>query len=333
MTIRVGINGFGRIGMLTTKALMRSGDLEVVAVNDVMPMESLSLLFERDSTHGIWHEDVSFDGNILRVGEREMKTFSEREPSRIPWGDVDVDIVVESSGRFTSGEAAAGHLEGGAKKVIVSAPAKGADATFIYKVNHESYDPELHHVVSNASCTTNCIVPMAKVLQDNFGIESGYMTTCHAYTNDQSLLDAAHRDPRRARGAAQSIIPTSTGAARVVGLIFPALRGRVDGMALRVPIPDGSITDFVAQVGREASVEEVNAAFERAAEGEMKDILEYSEAPLVSSDIVGNPASCIFDSALTMSVGRTVKVLGWYDNEWGFSNRTADLVRYIGRRL
>jgi glyceraldehyde 3-phosphate dehydrogenase len=333
MTIRVGINGFGRIGMLTTKALMRSGNIEVVAVNDVMPMGSLSLLFERDSTHGIWHEDVSFDGNILRIGEREIKTFSEREPKNIPWGDLGVDVVVESSGKFTNREAAAGHLEGGAKKVIVSAPAKGADATFIYKVNHESYDAQRHHVISNASCTTNCIVPMAKVLQDNFGIESGYMTTCHAYTNDQSLLDAAHKDPRRARGAAQSIIPTSTGAARVVGLIFPELLGRVDGMALRVPIPDGSITDFVAQVGREASVEEVNAAFKRAAEGEMKEILEYSEAPLVSSDIVGNPASCIFDSQLTMSVGRTVKVLGWYDNEWGFSNRTADLVRYIGGRL
>jgi glyceraldehyde 3-phosphate dehydrogenase len=333
MTIRVGINGFGRIGMLTTKAAMHSGDIEVVAVNDVMPMESLSLLFERDSTHGIWHENVSLDGNILHIGEREIKTFSEREPKNIPWGDLGVDIVVESSGKFTSREAAAGHLEGGARKVIVSAPAKGADATFIYKVNHETYDPERHHVVSNASCTTNCIVPMAKVLQDNFGIESGYMTTCHAYTNDQSLLDAAHRDPRRARGAAQSIIPTSTGAARVVGLIFPELRGRVDGMALRVPIPDGSITDFVAQVGRETSAEEVNAAFERAAEGPLKEILDYSEAPLVSSDIVGNPASCIFDSQLTMSVGRTVKVLGWYDNEWGFSNRTADLVRYIGVRL
>jgi glyceraldehyde 3-phosphate dehydrogenase len=333
MTMRVGINGFGRIGMLTTKALMRSGDIEVVAVNDVMPMESLSLLFERDSTHGIWHEDVSFDGSILRTGEREIKTFSEREPSLIPWGGVGVDVVVESSGKFTSREAAAGHLAGGDKKVIVYSPAKGADATIIYKLNHESYDPERHHVVSNASCTTNCIVPMAKVLQDNFGVESGYMTTCHAYTNDQSLLDAAHKDPRRARGAAQSIIPTSTGAARVVGVIFPELLGSVDGMALRVPIPDGSITDFVAQVVRETSAEEVNTAFKQAAEGALKDILDYSEAPLVSSDIVGNPASCIFDSQLTMSVGRTVKVLGWYDNEWGFSHRTADLVRYIGGRL
>jgi glyceraldehyde 3-phosphate dehydrogenase len=246
---------------------------------------------------------------------------------------VGLAVVVESSGKFTSREATAGHLEGGAKKVIVSAPAKGADATFIYMVNHETYDPERHHVVSNASCTTNCIVPMAKVLQDNFGIESGYITTCHAYTNDQSLLDAAHRDARRARGAAQSIIPTSTGAARVVGLIFPELRGRVDGMALRVPVPDGSITDFVVQVSRETSAEEVNAAFKRAAEGTLKEILEYSDAPLVSSDIVGNSTSCIFDSQLTMSVGRTVKVLGWYDNEWGFSNRTADLVRYIGGRL
>ena len=333
MTIRVGINGFGRIGMLTTKALMRSEDTEVVAANDVMPMEGLSLLFERDSTHGIWHEDVSFDGNILRVGEREIKTFSEREPSRILWGDLGVDVVVESSGKFTSREAAAGHLEGGARKVIVSAPAKGADATFVYKVNHETYDPESHDVVSNSSCTTNCIIPMVKVLQDNFGIESGYMTTCHAYTNDQSLLDAAHKDPRRARSAPNNIVPTSTGAARTAGVIYPELQGKIDGMALRVPIPDGSITDFVARVSKETSVEEVNDAFLRAAEGEMKDILDYSEAPLVSSDIVGNPASCIFDSALTMSTGQNVKVFGWYDNEWGFSNRTVDLVRYIGERL
>src|SRR5215212_9331961 len=333
MAIRVGINGFGRIGMLTTKAAMRSEDIEVVAVNDVMPMESLALLFERDSTHGLWHEDVAFDGNILRIGEREIKTFSEREPARRPWGAVGVDVVVESSGKFTNREAAAGHLEGGAKKVIVSAPAKGADATFIYKVNHESYDPERHHVVSNASCTTNCIVPMAKVLQDNFGIESGYMTTCHAYTNDQSLLDAAHKDPRRARSAPQNIVPTSTGAARTAAVIYPELEGRIDGMALRVPVPDGSITDFVARVESEVSVEEVNAAFREAAEGELADILEYSEAPLVSHDIVGNPASCVFDSQLTMSTGQNVKVLGWYDNEWGYSCRTVDLARFMGESL
>ncbi|QYJ15145.1 Glyceraldehyde-3-phosphate dehydrogenase [Rubrobacter xylanophilus DSM 9941] len=333
MAVRIGINGFGRIGMLVAKAAMQRGDVEVVAVNDLMPMESLALLFKRDSTHGIWGEDVSLEGSVLRVGERQIKTFSEREPSGIPWGDVGADIVVESTGKFTSRDGAAGHLEGGAKKVVISAPAKGADATFVYKVNHETYDPQNHQVVSNASCTTNCIIPMVKVLQDNFGIESGFMTTCHAYTNDQSLLDAAHKDPRRARSAPNNIVPTSTGAARTAGVIYPELQGKVDGMALRVPVPDGSVTDFVAELSREASVEEVNEAFRRAAEGELSGILEYSEAPIVSQDIVGNPASCIFDAPLTMSTGRTVKVLGWYDNEWGYSNRTVDLVRYIGERL
>ncbi|BBL79401.1 glyceraldehyde-3-phosphate dehydrogenase [Rubrobacter xylanophilus] len=333
MAVRIGINGFGRIGMLVAKAAMQRGDVEVVAVNDLMPMESLALLFKRDSTHGIWDEDVSLEGSVLRVGERQIKTFSEREPSGIPWGEVGADIVVESTGKFTSRDGAAGHLEGGAKKVVISAPAKGADATFVYKVNHETYDPQNHQVVSNASCTTNCIIPMVKVLQDNFGIESGFMTTCHAYTNDQSLLDAAHKDPRRARSAPNNIVPTSTGAARTAGVIYPELQGKVDGMALRVPVPDGSVTDFVAELSREASVEEVNEAFRRAAEGELSGILEYSEAPIVSQDIVGNPASCIFDAPLTMSTGRTVKVLGWYDNEWGYSNRTVDLVRYIGERL
>ncbi len=333
MAVRVGVNGFGRIGMLFTKAAVTRGDIEVVAANDLMPFGSLANLFKHDSTHGIWDEDVSFDGNILRIGEREIKTFSEREPKNIPWGDLGVDVVVESSGVFTSRDAAAAHLEGGARKVVISAPAKGADATFVYRVNHESYDPHEHDVVSNSSCTTNCIIPMVKVLQDNFGIESGYMTTCHAYTNDQSLLDAAHKDPRRARSAPNNIVPTSTGAARTAGVIYPELQGKIDGMALRVPIPDGSITDFVARVSKETSVEEVNDAFLSAAEGELKDILDYSEAPLVSSDIVGNPASCIFDSALTMSTGQNVKVFGWYDNEWGYSNRTCDLVAYIGERL
>ena len=333
MAVRVGINGFGRIGMLAAKAAMQRGDVEIVAANDLAPMDALALLFKRDSVHGIWPEDVSLDGNTLHIGDREVKTFSERDPKNIPWGEVGADIVVESTGVFTSREGAAGHLEGGAKKVVVSAPAKGVDATFVYKVNHESYDPENHDVVSNSSCTTNCVVPMAKVLVDSFGMESAYMTTCHAYTNDQSLLDAAHKDPRRARSAPVNIVPTSTGAARTIGVIFPELQGKVDGMALRVPIPDGSITDFVANLPREVSVEEVNAAFKEAAEGELKDVLEYSEAPIVSSDIVGNPASCIFDSVLTMSSGKSVKILGWYDNEWGYSNRTIDLVRFIGESL
>ena len=335
MAVRVGINGFGRIGMLTAKAAIERSDddIEIVAINDLMPMKSLALLFKRDSVHGIWPEDVELDDNILRVGDREIKTFAERDPAQIPWGDVGADIVVESTGVFTDGEKAAAHIEGGAKKVVISAPAKNADATFVFKVNHESYDPQQHNVVSNASCTTNCIIPMVKVLQDNFGIESGYMTTVHAYTNDQSLLDAAHKDPRRARSAPNNVVPTSTGAARTAGVIYPELQGKVDGMAMRVPVPDGSITDFVAQISRETSADEVNDAFREAAEGELFGILEYSEAPIVSSDIVGNPASCIFDSPLTMANGGSVKVLGWYDNEWGYSNRTVDLVQYIGERL
>ncbi len=333
MAVRVGINGFGRIGMLVAKAAMRRGDVEIVAVNDLAPMEGLALLFKRDSTHGIWDEDVSMNGTIMRIGEREIKTFSERDPAQIPWGDVGADVVVESTGVFTDRDGAAKHLEGGAKKVIISAPAKGVDATFVYKVNHESYDPEAHQVVSNASCTTNCIIPMIKVLQDNFGIESGYMTTVHAYTNDQSLLDAAHKDPRRARSAPNNIVPASTGAARTAAVIYPELQGKVDGMAMRVPVLDGSITDFVAQLSRDASVEDVNGAFQRAATGELQDILEYSDAPLASSDIIGNPASCVFDSKLTMSNGRTVKVLGWYDNEWGYSSRTVDLAAFIGGQL
>jgi len=335
VAVRMGINGFGRIGMLTAKAAIERSDddIEIVAINDLMPMESLALLFKRDSVHGIWPEDVELDGNILRVGDREIKTFAERDPAQIPWGDVGADIVVESTGVFTNGEKAAAHIEGGARKVVISAPAKNVDATFVFKVNHESYDPQQHNVVSNASCTTNCIIPMVKVLQDNFGIESGYMTTVHAYTNDQSLLDAAHKDPRRARSAPNNVVPTSTGAARTAGVIYPELQGKVDGMAMRVPVPDGSVTDFVARLNGEASVDEVNDAFRQAASGELSGILEYSEAPIVSSDIVGNPASCIFDSPLTMSNGNSVKVLGWYDNEWGYSNRTVDLVQYMGDKL
>jgi glyceraldehyde 3-phosphate dehydrogenase len=320
--------------MLTAKAAMQSGnDVEIVAVNDLAPMDGLALLFKRDSVHGIWPGEVSVEGNILRVDDKEIKTFSERDPAQIPWGDVGADVVVESTGVFTDRDGAAKHLEGGAKKVVISAPAKGVDATFVYKVNHESYDPDNHQIVSNASCTTNCIIPMVKVLQDSFGIESGYMTTCHAYTNDQSLLDAAHKDPRRARSAPNNIVPASTGAARTAAVIYPELEGKIDGMALRVPVPDGSITDFVARCSRETSVEEVNSAFKEAAEGELAGILDYSDAPLVSSDIVGNPASCVFDSKLTMSTGQNVKILGWYDNEWGYSNRTVDLVRFVGEKL
>jgi glyceraldehyde 3-phosphate dehydrogenase len=333
LTVRIGVNGFGRIGMLVVKAAMqRNMDIEVVAVNDLMPMDSLALLFQRDSTHGIWPEKVSYENNVLRVGDKEIQTFAERDPSAIPWGDVGADIVVESTGVFTDRDGAAKHIAGGAKKVVISAPAKGVDGTFVYGVNHEDYDASSHEVISNASCTTNCIVPMVKVLQDNFGLESGFMTTCHAYTNDQSLLDAAHKDPRRARAAATSIIPTSTGAARAVGVVLPELEGKLDGISLRVPIPDGSITDLVAQVSSEPSADEVNAAFEEASSG-MEGVLEYSDAPLVSADIVGNAASCVFDSGQTMTNGRSVKVLGWYDNEWGYSNRTCDIVEFIGGKL
>jgi glyceraldehyde 3-phosphate dehydrogenase len=335
VAVRVGINGFGRIGLLTAKAAIERSDddIEIVAVNDLMPMESLALLFKRDTVHGIWPEDVKLDGNVLRVGDREIKTFAERDPAQIPWGDVGADIIVESTGVFTDGEKARAHIEGGAKKVVISAPAKNVDATFVFKVNHEDYDAEQHNVVSNASCTTNCIIPLVKVLQENFGIQSGYMTTVHAYTNDQSLLDAAHKDPRRARSAPNNIVPTSTGAARTAGVIYPELQGKVDGMSMRVPVPDGSITDFVARLDTEVSADDVNAAFKQAADGDLSGVLEYSEAPIVSSDIVGNPASCIFDSPLTMANGDSVKVLGWYDNEWGYSNRTVDLVQYIGENL
>ena len=333
MAVKVGVNGFGRIGMLFTKAAMERGDIEVVAVNDLVPFSSLANLFKHDSTHGVWHEDVNLDDSVLHVGDREIKTFSEKNPSDIPWGDLDVDVVVESSGVFTDGESAGQHLDGGAKKVVISAPAKGIDGTYIYDINHQNYDPESDNVISNGSCTTNCIVPMAKVLIEQFGMESGVMTTCHAYTNDQSVVDAAHKDPRRARAAAQNIIPTSTGAAKLVGVIYPELEGKIDGMALRVPVVDGSITDLTAQLSSEVSADDINAAFKEAADGELSHIMEYSEAPLVSSDIVGNPHSCIFDSGTTMSMGKTVKVLGWYDNEWGYSNRTCDLVAYVGESL
>ncbi|MDN5696723.1 MAG: type I glyceraldehyde-3-phosphate dehydrogenase [Rubrobacter sp.] len=334
MAVKIGINGFGRIGMMTAKAAIASGnDVEIVGINDLMPMESLALLFQRDSTHGIWDEKVSVEGDTLKIGNRQIKTFAEKDPASIPWGDLGADVVIESSGVFTDRASAAKHLDGGAKKVVISAPAKGVDATFVYDVNHESYDADNHHVVSNASCTTNCIIPLVTVLQENFGVESGYMTTVHAFTNDQSLVDAAHKDPRRARSAPSNIIPTSTGAAQLAGEIYPELKGKVDGMAMRVPVADGSITDFVAQLGQEVSADDVNAAFKKAAEGEMSHILEYSEAPIVSSDIVGNPYSCVFDSPLTMATGKTVKVLGWYDNEWGYSNRTVDLARYIGESL
>ncbi len=338
MTIRVGINGFGRIGRLFLRAaLAADADLEIVAVNDLTSPETNAHLLAFDSTHGRLRQPVRIDGSDLVIGDRRVRVLAERDPAALPWKDLGVEIVVESTGRFTSRTAAAAHLEAGASRVVISAPSKDADATFVMGVNDHTFDPVTHIVVSNASCTTNCFVPMVKVLDDAFGIAGGLMTTVHAYTNDQNLLDLTHSDLRRARAAATNIVPTTTGAARSTGMVLPSMGGRLDGVSLRVPVPDGSITDFTAAVRAEVGVEEVNAAFAHAASvAPLKGILEYSEEPLVSSDIVGNPASCIFDSALTMvqplGPGLTmVKVQGWYDNEWGYSNRLVDVTAMVGR--
>ena len=332
MTVRVGINGFGRIGRNFFRALKESGqDMEIVAVNDLVPPATNAHLLKYDSTHRRLKEDVSASDDSITVGGQTFKIFSERDPKSIPWGDMDVDVVVESTGIFTDGEKAAAHIEGGAKRVVISAPATNVDATFVVGVNDDTFDPEKHKIVSNASCTTNCFVPMIKVLDDAFGVEKGLMTTVHAYTNDQNLLDLVHKDLRRARASAVNIVPASTGAARATGLVLEAMKGKLDGTALRVPVQDGSITDFVAIINQEASVDEVNAAFrEAASSGPMAKVIDYSEDPIVSSDIVGSPASCTFDSPLTMVLGNMVKVLGWYDNEWGYSNRLVDLAVIVG---
>ena len=334
MTVRVGINGFGRIGRGFLRATLGTNDVEVVAINDLTSTATNGHLLKYDSTQGRLAEEVSWTDTSLRIGTRQISVFAEREPAALKWGEHGVDVVIESTGRFTSRESAAAHLVGGAKKVIVSAPATDVDATFVVGVNDHTYDPEKHHVVSNASCTTNCFVPMVKVLDDAFGIVTGLMTTVHAYTNDQNLLDLPHSDLRRARGAAINIVPSSTGAARATGLVLEAMKGRLDGTSLRVPIPDGSITDFTAIV-RSTSVDEVNAAFREAAQGDLGRVLVYTEDPIVSSDIVGSPASCTFDAKMTMvqqidSSQSLVKVFGWYDNEWGYSNRLVDLSRVVG---
>jgi glyceraldehyde 3-phosphate dehydrogenase len=338
MTVRVGINGFGRIGRNFVRAALALGaDLQVVAVNDLTSPETNAHLLRYDSTQGRLDQEVAVDGRNLVVGGRPMRVLSEREPADLPWGDLGVEVVIESTGRFTARADAAAHLKGGARRVIISAPAKDADATFVVGVNDADFDPNLHQVVSNASCTTNCFVPMVKVVDDAFGITSGLMTTVHAYTNDQNLLDLPHKDLRRARAAAVNIVPASTGAARATSLVLEAMKGRLDGTALRVPVPTGSITDFTALVGATPSVEEVNAAFAAAGRaGPMAPVLEYSEELLVSSDIVGNPASCVFDAGLTMvqpagTDQSLVKVAGWYDNEWGYSNRLVDLALIVGR--
>ncbi len=334
MTVRVGINGFGRIGRNFFRAVLASGaDVEVVAANDLMDNKTIAHLLKYDSVLGVLAEDVTATEDSITVGDKTIKIFAERDPAAIGWGDTGADVVIESTGIFTDATKAKAHLDGGAKKVIISAPAKNEDATFVMGVNDGDYDPANHHVISNASCTTNCLAPMAKPLHDELGIVKGLMTTIHAYTSDQNLLDGPHRDLRRARAAALSIIPTSTGAAKAIGLVMPDLKGRLDGYALRVPTPTGSATDLTFEAGRETTVEEVNAIVKAAAEGPLKGFVKYTEDPIVSSDIVTDPHSCIFDAGLTKVIGNQVKVVGWYDNEWGYSNRLIDLVALVGRSL
>ena len=327
--IRVAINGFGRIGRLTFKTLLNKENVEVVAINDLTDTATLAHLLKYDSVHGRFDGTVSASDAGIVVNGTEIKVTAEKEPKNLPWGDLKVDVVLESTGRFVDKESAGGHLEAGAKKVVISAPAKGGVKTIVLGVNDEELTGE-ETIVSNASCTTNCLAPMAKVLDDNFGIVKGYMTTVHAYTADQRIQDAPHKDLRRARAGAVSIIPTSTGAAKAVGLVLPHLAGKLDGMAMRVPTPDGSLTDLTVVLEKEVTAEEVNAAMKAAAEGPMKGILEYTEDPIVSVDIIGNPHSNIFDSDLTSAQGNLVKVVGWYDNEAGYSNRAADLIVKIG---
>ncbi len=330
--VRIGINGFGRIGRsLVRAALERGSDLEIAAVNDLTDAATLAHLLRYDTAFGILPADVAVDGDAIVVGEKRIRVLSEREPAALPWGDLGVELVVESTGRFTKRDGAAGHLAAGARKVLVSAPASGDDLTIVMGVNDHLYDPAQHDVVSNASCTTNCLAPLAKVLHDAVGIESGVMTTVHAYTADQNLQDGPHRDLRRARAAAQNIVPTSSGAAKAIGRVLPELDGRLSGFALRVPVITGSITDLTVTASRDVTVEEIDAAYRAAAEGPLAGVLAYSSDPIVSSDIVGNPASCIYDAPLTTVRGRTVKVLGWYDNEWGFTNRLLDTAELIAR--
>ena len=334
MTVRVGINGFGRIGRNFFRAAKQSGaDIDFVAVNDLGSLGTMAHLLKYDSVLGVLPYDISATDDGISVDGDVLKVLSVRDPKELPWGDLGVDVVIESTGFFTDRDKAAAHLDAGAKLVIISAPGKGADATFVYGVNHEDFDPAKDKVVSNASCTTNCFVPLVKVLDDAFGVEKGLMTTVHAYTGDQMLVDGPHKDLRRARGAAISIIPTSTGAARATSLVLESMKGKLDGSSLRVPVPTGSITDFNAVLSRDASVEEINAAYKAAADGPLKGVLEYTDVPIVSSDIVTNPHSCIFDSDLTMSLGNLVKVLGWYDNEWGYSNRLVDFTTFAGPKL
>ena len=333
MTTRVGINGFGRVGRAFVRRALERDDLEVVAVNDVTDARTLAHLLEFDSTYGRLGHAVSYGPEQITVDGAPIAVLSQRDPAAIDWGELGASIVIESTGKFRGREDAAAHLKGGARKVLISAPGKGADLTVVVGVNDAEYDPERHDVISAASCTTNCVVPMAKVLHDSFGLVQGFMTTIHAYTGDQMLLDGPHKDLRRARSAAISIVPTSTGAARTAGVVIPDLAGRLDGVAVRVPVEDGSLTDLAVVLAREATADEVNHAFAEAAEGDLAGVLQYSTDPLVSRDIIGSPASCVFDSGLTQAAGSLVKVFGWYDNEWGYTCRLANLAAIVGARL
>ncbi|WP_433798720.1 type I glyceraldehyde-3-phosphate dehydrogenase [Actinomycetospora sp. CA-084318] len=338
MTIKIGINGFGRIGRNVFRALevqraAGTADIEVLAVNDITDNKTLAHLLKYDSVHGRFDGTVEYNDSALIVNGTEVKAFAERDPADLPWGDLGVDIVIESSGIFTDADSAGKHLKAGAKKVVISAPAKGEDLTVVMGINDKAYDGS-QNILSNASCTTNCVAPMAKVLHDAFGLQTGFMTTVHAYTGDQRVHDAPHKDLRRARAAAVNIIPTTTGAAQATALALPELEGKLNGVAMRVPVPDGSVTDLTATLDREVTAEEVNEAFKQAAEGELKGVLVYTEDPIVSTDIVGTPASCTFDSGMTKVLGgNTVKIIGWYDNEWGYSNRVVDLTTLVGSKL
>ncbi len=334
MTVRVGINGFGRIGRNFYRALQASGaDVELVAANDLGDVKTMAHLLKYDSILGRFPGEISTTAEGIKVGDATIKILAERDPASLPWGELGVDVVVESTGIFTKAAAARKHLDAGAKKVIISAPATDEDVTIVMGVNDGDYDPAKHDIISNASCTTNCLGPLAKVLNDAVGIERGLMTTIHAYTQDQNLQDGPHKDLRRARAAALNIVPTSTGAAKAIGLVLPELKGKLDGYAMRVPVPTGSVTDLTVITSRETSVDEVKNAYREAANGQLKGILTYAADPIVSSDIVTDPASCIFDAELTKVIGNEVKVVGWYDNEWGYSNRLVDLVRVVGSSL
>ena len=336
MSVKVGINGFGRIGRNFFRAVAaRGADVDIVAVNDLTDAKTLAHLLKYDSVHGRLHAEVQATSDGVSVDGKELRVLAERDPSALPWGKLGADVVIESTGLFTDAAKARAHIDGGgAKKVIISAPAKGEDITIVMGVNDDLYDSAKHTIISNASCTTNSVVPMAKVLMDSFGIEKGFLTTVHAYTNDQNLLDLQHKDLRRARASAINIVPASTGAAKATSLAIPELKGKLDGTALRVPVADGSVSDLVCILSREVTVDEINSAFEKAAgAGPLKGYLRYTEDPIVSTDIIGDPSSCIFDGLSTMVIGNLVKVLGWYDNEWGYSNRLVDLVQLIGSKL